>query len=158
MKIIKTIIPTNLFENLSFCRNQKQESNSQQVGVLVTRNTPSFWLYRVGFYFKSMWNSTDLYKRIFLHLFSDRIVISYSGKNQLFIFQMQHWNIDWYKSLFPKLPILGEIHKHFNLGTLRQLETGFSNLYSALFTFFAQTFGSKTYFCLIFLLKFTEAV
>ena len=158
MKIIETIIPTNLFENLSFCRNQKQESNSQQVGVLVTRNTPSFWLYRVVFYFKSMSNSTDLYKRIFLHLFSDRIVISYSGKNQLFIFQMQHWNIDWYKSLFPKLPTLGETHKHFNLRILRQLEKGFSNVYSALFIFFAQTLGLKTYFCFIFFSKFVEAV
>ena len=121
MKIIKTIIRTNLFENLLFCRNQKQESNSQQVGGLVTRNTPGFCLYRVVLYFKSMPNSTDLYKRIFLHVFFWSYYNSISGKNQLFIFQMQHWNIHWYKWLFPKLSTLGETHKHFNLGTLRQV-------------------------------------
>ena len=52
MKIIVTIIPANLVENLLFCTNQKQESNSQQVRDLVTRNTPSFCLYQVARYFK----------------------------------------------------------------------------------------------------------
>ena len=69
MKIIVTIIPANLVENLLFCTNQKQESNSQQVRDLVTRNTPGFCLYQVARYFKNMPNSTDLYKRIFLHVF-----------------------------------------------------------------------------------------
>ena len=44
MKIIVTIVPTNLVTKfgfisfLSFRRNQKQESNFQEVGGLVTRN------------------------------------------------------------------------------------------------------------------------
>ena len=69
MKIIATIIPANLVENLMFCRNQKQESNSQQVRGLVTRNIPGFCLYQVAHYFKNMPNSTDLHKRIFLDVF-----------------------------------------------------------------------------------------
>ena len=52
MKIIVTIIPTDLVTNLllsSFCpflqtKNQKQESGFQQVGGLVTRNISAFCL------------------------------------------------------------------------------------------------------------------
>ena len=45
MKIIVTIIPTDLVTNLllsSFCPFQKQESGFQQVGGLVTRNISDF--------------------------------------------------------------------------------------------------------------------
>ena len=50
MKITVTIIPTSLVRNsllsllLSFRRNQKQESNFQQVGGLVTRSISGFCL------------------------------------------------------------------------------------------------------------------
>ena len=49
MKIIVTIIPTDLVTNLllssfSFLTNQKQESGFQQVGDLVTRNISVFCL------------------------------------------------------------------------------------------------------------------
>ena len=47
MKIIVTIISTDIVTNrfilfLSFLRNQKQESDFQQVGGLVTRNISVF--------------------------------------------------------------------------------------------------------------------
>ena len=50
MKIIKIIIPTDLLTNfafillLSILTNQKQESDFQQVGGLVTRNITDFCL------------------------------------------------------------------------------------------------------------------
>ena len=50
MKIIITIIPTDLFTNLalilylSFLTNQKQESSFKQVAGLVTRNISVFCL------------------------------------------------------------------------------------------------------------------
>ena len=50
MRMIVTIIPTNLITNsllslfLSFHRNQKEESNLQQVDGLVTRNSFAFRL------------------------------------------------------------------------------------------------------------------
>ena len=77
MKKIVTIIPTNLATNsykftfvlfLSYHTNQKQESNFQQVGGLVTRNSFVFCLQRIALYFKAMPNSIDVYKRIFLHV------------------------------------------------------------------------------------------
>ena len=60
---------------LSFHRNQKQESNFQQVGALVTRNSFAFCLQRVALYFKSIPNSIDFYKRIFLHVIPVRIIV-----------------------------------------------------------------------------------
>ena len=50
---------------LSFRRNQKQESNFQQVGVLATRNNSVFCLWRVALYFKAMPNLIDFYERVF---------------------------------------------------------------------------------------------
>ena len=71
MKIIVTIIPIDLvyIPFLSFHRNQKQESNFQQTGGLVTRNSFYFC------YFKGMPNSIDFYKRIFFHIILVRIVV-----------------------------------------------------------------------------------
>ena len=63
------------FLPLSRHRNQKQESNFQQVGCLVTRNSFDFCLYRVVLYFKVMLNSIDFYKRIFLHVIPVRIIV-----------------------------------------------------------------------------------
>ena len=51
---------------LFFHRNQKQESNFQQVGGLVTWNSFTFYLQWVALYFKGMPNSIDFHKRIFL--------------------------------------------------------------------------------------------
>ena len=67
MKIIVTIIATYLVINsillafLSFLRNQKQESNFQKVGWLVTRNVYAFCLKRVELYFKATLNSIGFY-------------------------------------------------------------------------------------------------
>ena len=61
---------------LFFHKNQKQESNFQQVGGLVTRNSFAFCLQRVVLYFKGMPNSIHFYKRIFLHVIPVRITVS----------------------------------------------------------------------------------
>ena len=80
MKIIVTIIPTYLVTNLllssffSFLTNQKQESDFQQVGGLVTEIFV-FCLQRVALYFKAMLNSIDFYKGIFLHVIPVRIIV-----------------------------------------------------------------------------------
>ena len=60
---------------MPFRRNQKQEPNFQQVGFLVTRNISVFCLWRVALYFKVMSNSTDFYKRIFLHVIPAPIIV-----------------------------------------------------------------------------------
>ena len=60
---------------LFFHGNQKQESNFQQVGGLVTRNSFTFCLQRVLLYFKGMPNSIHFYKRIFLHVIPVRITV-----------------------------------------------------------------------------------
>ena len=52
----------------SFHRNRKQESNFQQLGGLVTRNSFALCLYWVTLYFKGMSNLLDINKRIFLHV------------------------------------------------------------------------------------------
>ena len=81
MKIVVTIIPTDLVTNLllsfflSFLTNQKQESGFQQVGGLVTRNISVFCLRPVVLYFKDMPNSIDFYKRIFFHVIPVRVVV-----------------------------------------------------------------------------------
>ena len=59
---------------LSFHRNQKQESNFQQVGGLVTRNSFTR-LWGAALYFKGMPNSIDFYERIFLHVIPVRIIV-----------------------------------------------------------------------------------
>ena len=53
---------------LAIRRIQKQESNFQQVGGLVTRYIPVLCLQLVALYFKGMLNSIDFYKGIFLHV------------------------------------------------------------------------------------------
>ena len=53
---------------LSFCRIQKQESNFQQVGGLVTITISPFCLWRVGLCFKDIPNSTVFYREIFYML------------------------------------------------------------------------------------------
>ena len=60
---------------LSFLTNQKQESASQQVGGLVTKNTSVFCLWRVALYFKAVPNSIDFYKEILLHVIPARIIL-----------------------------------------------------------------------------------
>ena len=87
MKIIVTIVPTYLAKFaliffLPFLTNEKQESDFQQVGGLVTRYISVFCLWRVVLYFKAMPNSIDFYKGIFLHVFPVRIIVpwSYRGK------------------------------------------------------------------------------
>ena len=57
---------------LSFRRNQKQESNFQQVADLVMRNISIF----CSLYFKAMPNSIDFYVRIFLFVIPFRIIVS----------------------------------------------------------------------------------
>ena len=68
MKIIVTIIPTNLVTSLL---------NFQQVGGLVTRNRFDFCLQRVALYFKGTPNSMEFYKRISSHVTPVRIIISW---------------------------------------------------------------------------------
>ena len=60
---------------LSFLTNQKQESDFQQIGGLVTRDISVFCLQRVVLYFKVMPNSIDFYKGIFLHFIPVRIIV-----------------------------------------------------------------------------------
>ena len=57
-------------------RKQKQESNFQKVGDLVTRNISVTYLWRLALYFKGMPNSIDLYKRIFLRAIPVRMISS----------------------------------------------------------------------------------
>ena len=64
---------------LFFRRNQKQESNFQQVGGLATRNVSVFCLERIALYFKGMPNSIDSCKKIFLQVILARIIVTYSG-------------------------------------------------------------------------------
>ena len=59
----------------SFLTNQKQESASQQVGGLVTKNTSVFCLWRVALHFKAVPNSIDFYKEILLHVIPARIIL-----------------------------------------------------------------------------------
>ena len=77
--MILTNLVTSLLSSLflTFHRNQKQESNSQQVGGLVTRN--SFVFLVIALYFKGIPNSIDFYKRIFLHVIPVRIIVPWSA-------------------------------------------------------------------------------
>ena len=81
MNIIVTIIPTDLVTNShlsSFClffTNQKQESDFQQVGGLITRNISVFLFQQVALYFKVMPNLIDFYKGISLLVISVRIIV-----------------------------------------------------------------------------------
>ena len=81
MKIIVTIIPTDLVTNLFlsvfllFLTNQKQESGFHQVGGLVKRNISVFCLQQVALYFKAMLNSIDFYKGIFRHVNPVHIIV-----------------------------------------------------------------------------------
>ena len=60
---------------LSFLTDQKQDSDFQQVGGLLTRNITDLCLERVLFYFKAMPNSADFYKWVFLHVIPIRIIV-----------------------------------------------------------------------------------
>ena len=60
---------------LGFLTNQKQESDFQQVGGLVTRNISVFVYSGVALYFKAMPNLIDFYKRIFFHVIPVRIIV-----------------------------------------------------------------------------------
>ena len=55
---------------LSFRMNQRQESNFQKIGGLITKNIFALCFQLVALYFKGMPNSIDIYKEIFLHAFS----------------------------------------------------------------------------------------
>ena len=64
----------------SFHKNQKQESNFQQAGALVTRNSFAFCLQRVCLYFKYIPNSIGFYKRFFLDVTLACIIVPwYTG-------------------------------------------------------------------------------
>ena len=65
---------------LSLHRNKKQESNFQQDGGLLTRNSFAFCLKCVALYFNEIPNSIDFYKKIFLHVIPARIIVP--GINQ----------------------------------------------------------------------------
>ena len=80
MKIIVTIIPANLITNLllSIARNQKQESNFQEVGDLVTRNKG------VALYFKSISEGHYVTKKFF---FRFRLL------EAIFLFIFVPWNL-----------------------------------------------------------------
>ena len=82
---------------MTFQRNQKQESNFQQIDGLVTRDSFAFCLYRAALYFKGMPNSINLYKRIFLHVIRARIIVPC-----LNLFQWWHREItfDLYKDIY----------------------------------------------------------
>ena len=64
MQLIASIIPTHLVTNAHlsvicpFIESEKNISNFQQVGGLVTKNSSFFCLIRVMLYFKGMQNST----------------------------------------------------------------------------------------------------
>ena len=60
---------------LSFLTDQKQDSDFQQVGGLLTRNITDLCLERVLFYFKAMPNSAEFYKGVFLHVIPIRIIV-----------------------------------------------------------------------------------
>ena len=80
MKMIITIIPTDLVTNSlfsnSFCPFLQTENKNQDLGKLVvTRNISVFCLWRVALFFKTMPNSIDFYKGIFLHVFPVRIIV-----------------------------------------------------------------------------------
>ena len=90
MKIIATIIPTSLVTSslsffLSLHKNQKQESNFQQVDGVVTRNSFAFCLWQVALYFKGMPNSIDFYKRILLHVIPVRIIVPWFNRTFPFL-------------------------------------------------------------------------
>ena len=84
--MIVTIISTNVvkFTFIPLCpfveTKKKNESNFQQVGGLVTRNSFAFCLERVARYFKGMPNSIEFYKRIFLHVIPACILVSCLNK------------------------------------------------------------------------------
>ena len=92
-KILKEIWETFLYENnrnynsckvnykvtcipfLSFRKNQKQESNFQQVGSIVTRNISVFCSQQVALVFRGIPNSTDFHKRIFWHVIHAHVIV-----------------------------------------------------------------------------------
>ena len=83
---------------LSFHRNQKQESYFQQVGGLVSKNSFAFRLQRVAVYFKSMPNSIDFYKRIFLHVILARIIVPLAQRTYTLAFQcISLWPVLYYE-------------------------------------------------------------
>ena len=60
---------------LFFLTNQKHESGFQQVDALVTRNVSVFCLERVALYFRTMPNSINFYKEIFLPVIPVSIIV-----------------------------------------------------------------------------------
>ena len=60
---------------LSFLANQKQKSDFQQGGALVTRNISVFCLQWTVLYFKAMPDSIDFYKGIFLYVIPVPIMV-----------------------------------------------------------------------------------
>ena len=80
MKIIVTIIPANLVTNLllSIVRNQKQESNFQEVGDLVTRNKG------VALYFKGISEGHYVTKKFFFR---------FQLLEAIFLFIFVPWNL-----------------------------------------------------------------
>ena len=70
--------------SLSFLTNQKQESGFQQVGDLVTRNIPVFFLQRVALFFKAIPNSIYFFKGIFLHVIPVCIIVPCNQRTNIF--------------------------------------------------------------------------
>ena len=78
---------------LSCHRNQKQKSNFQQVGGLVTSNSFAF-CFRVALYLKGMPNSIDFYKRIFLHFIPVRIIVPWFYR--ALVWYWQTWKVEYF--------------------------------------------------------------
>ena len=82
MKIYVTIIPTDLVRNfllpflLFFLTNQKQESNFQQAGGLITRSIPVFLFIGSCALLQSHVEFNRLYKEIFLQIIPVPIIVS----------------------------------------------------------------------------------
>ena len=78
MKIIVTIIPTNLVTKslLSlFCPFEEITNENLVFSKLSTRNVSIFCLWQVTLYFTGMPNSLEFYKRIFLNVIPARIIV-----------------------------------------------------------------------------------
>ena len=80
--IVPTILVTSSFLSL-FCRYIETKNKNQIFSKLVVRYSFAFCLKCVALYFKEIPNSTDFYKKNFLHVIPARIIVP--GLNQCII-------------------------------------------------------------------------
>lgn len=90
----------NLSLFLYFLKYQKQVSNSEQVGCLVTRNISVFCLQHVAFYFKAIPNSLGFYKEVILQVISAYFIVTCSSVHLIQLLQ---------KKFFLSLSLLFEL-------------------------------------------------